>query len=317
MRAMPSPTSMTVPTSATSMAASYEASCCRMIWLISSALICAIVPPYSLYPFVPLSLPKCLAAHQLLSQPRQLRFQASVVHLAADLGDKPAQDLRVLLDLEIHPLPGHLLQPLPQALLLLAVQSHRGRHLRLDAAQALVHQRFVGPDDALQRAQAVGGEQQPQEGDRQRAEADPAHDPLEGLELVAPEDAGVGQEPRQFPVAPQEVGDVPNLLAHRLEIARGGGHVRPRPGIPLGQRSGAHFSPPSSRTYCSASRFWSSPVMERPSRRSAAARERLTTSSRRLARARLTSVSMAARASSTSRRASSREAFRRRCRSAS
>src|SRR5207245_8912254 len=97
MRAMPSPTSMTRPTSWRSTSASYPASWRLMISLISPALI-AMSSPYVDSPCVErlrLANPYALSLREPLTDARELSVQTSVEHEAADLGNEAAHQARI------------------------------------------------------------------------------------------------------------------------------------------------------------------------------------------------------------------------------
>src|SRR5580765_593922 len=127
-RAMPSPTDMTVPISATSTSAAKLPIWSRMILEISSALICMCVSACCL-PFL----------NQPLLQPLELSRHAAVEHHAADARDDAADDGRV--DARVHR-HRQARRPGDRALKrrALAVAERRGRHdLRRDDPFSRAH----------------------------------------------------------------------------------------------------------------------------------------------------------------------------------
>src|SRR5574342_1360474 len=115
-----------------------------MTWLISSALIRAMALPCSRAP-----VDCCLALPQLLPQPQELCPHAPIVDEAADLGDQPAQEARVVVDLQIDLLPRDLRQAPPQTLLLFGRQGRRRGYHGLDPPESFIRECHVGAQDAL------------------------------------------------------------------------------------------------------------------------------------------------------------------------
>src|SRR6185437_16450365 len=119
MRAMPSPTDSTCPTSATSASLPKLAICCFRIAEISAARISIVVP-------LPMS---SADAAKGQPQPLQLAAQRPVDHARADLDDHAAEQSRIDADVDRHPPPDRAPQLVPEECRLRLAERLRRGHL--------------------------------------------------------------------------------------------------------------------------------------------------------------------------------------------
>src|SRR5436190_9242564 len=176
MRAMPSPTSRTRPTSRASTSRPVLAICSRMTETISPGLN-----------LITASL------DQLVPDGLDAGADTGVVEPVAHLHDQPAQEVGVDALLQDRLAPEGLPQLAAQALLMVVVERHRGAHLDAHLSGVLLQQVAVGGHDDRQQIEPVMLVQDQEEVEHQVADAS-AQCRAEELRLAVAADGGAAEE---------------------------------------------------------------------------------------------------------------------------
>src|SRR3954447_10539548 len=225
-RAMPSATDRTVPTSDRSaLSASRPSMRLLRMEVISSGLICMASGSWLLGSVLG-------GARDLLAQLFETAADRGVEHLVADPHNDAAQDVRLdgrrELDLAAR-LLGDLIADVRDDA---GVELHRRGDLDRQQPVVVLPQRVVDAPDAQQRRHAVLLDQQLEEVEQDRLGA--RHGLVEPLGLLLGGEVGREEEDLQVAIVGEHGGDLAQLLAHLVELARLLGDLEQRTRVDLG-----------------------------------------------------------------------------------
>src|SRR5918996_989677 len=206
IRAIPSPISMTVPTSERSADSTSSPSIRSLrIDAISSGLI-------SMLRLVPFLRRSGDALSQFLEPVSNTRVQDHV----ADLQHQPAEDVRVDTTLQLNGVAGLLLDLPSDPLGDLGIELDRARHGDAEPLVLLVPERFVLAADPEDHRHPALLEQELQEVEHLRLGV--RHRPLQALDLLRRGEVGAEEEQPHLPVLFQDADELPELVADRVEL---------------------------------------------------------------------------------------------------
>src|SRR5215204_3694743 len=250
MRAMPSATDRTVPTSVRSAwPASRPSMRLLRMDVISSGLICM-----SGFRWL-LGKSRRLRPDDLLAKGLEAVADGGVEHLVADADDDAAEDLRLHRRGQLDPAARLLGDPIADVADRLLVELDRGGHGDRQQPVVMLPQAVVPAPDPEDRRHAVVLEQQLQEVEEDRLGA--VDRPVQPLLLLLRGEVRREEEHLQLPVAVERVCELAELLAHDVELVllergleEGAGvddgdllHRASAP-LPTGRRSPARPRPP-------------------------------------------------------------------------
>src|SRR5512139_681537 len=320
-RAIPSPTEMTLPTSATSTSTAKLPICSRMTLEISSALMFIAVDELS------------GPARELLSDSFELPPQAAIVDDAANPGDDAAEDLG-LNSRRHHDLPpGQGAKSLPECSQAVIIQRHGGRHLGANDLAVIQEPSPILLEHLPRQRQAIAFGEQLQELPDHRLEAHLRGQGCHQRPLSSHRDRRVQQDLLELALLAEERNERGEVPVDLLEVGLLQADIEQPHAVAPGGRPGCHGRTPPSppgrasrllppatsdtwERYRSIRRVWSCSLMVRRMRSAAIVTSRSTAWVVRSRSATRSLMSISRRACSSSRRRSASATSRIRARSA-
>src|SRR5690348_1136268 len=209
MRATPSPTDITVPTSLTLTVRSKFSICSRIISVISSGLIFAI--------FICFCSPE-LSGRQLLAKTFKVTLDGTVINRAADAGLNAAQQFLLAPELHFHTLAGQLCKFLPKRLFLLRRQVLGIQNLHLYNSEPVIGNLLESLQNLFQQRHSVIHQQNAQEVSRRYREPKLLNQGIQNASFLLNRNRGADQGFPQFIALSPDAGEILQFLLHCAKV---------------------------------------------------------------------------------------------------